>query len=113
MRAHRAPKAKDVLKLFYCWFDYSQLIELICMKLRYDAENYREYGICVDADKRAEKMIECANFLERASDDMNYVKEFWEEGVEDGYHNEVYRLQSEDLKHALEIIEDNLYDWWD
>lgn len=112
MKAHQAPKAKEVLKSFYCWYDYSQFMELIVMKLRYDAENYRENSWSVDADIRAEEMIKCANFLEESSNDMNYYDE-----IPDDHSisklDEVYKLQQRDLKVALNIIKDNVFGWWD
>lgn len=116
MKLHQAPKAKEILKKFYCWFDYSQLVELIVMKLRYDAENYREHSFCVDVDIKAEQMIKCANFLEKSYDDMNYHDERQEGDKKYGVDynaREIYNDQIKDLKIALDIIEKNLFSWWD
>ena len=100
-------KNKKILKKFQDWNDYSNLIDLLIMKLEYDAWHYENEGHCKVSDNIAKQMRECAKYLKKSSDDMNYSKET------DCNWAEMSVLQQKDLEKALDIIKDNLFNWWD
>ena len=100
-------KNKNITKKFKDWDDYTNFIDLLVMKLEYDAWHYENKGHCDGSDNIAKQMKECAKYLKKCADDMNYSKETncnWEE---------MTVLQRKDLEKALGIIKDNLFSWWD
>lgn len=98
---------EKILRKFQAWSDYSNLIDLLVMKLEYDAYHYENNGHCTGSGDLSKQMKECAKYLKKCSDDMNYEKEAncnWDEMI---------ILQRKDLEKALSIIKDNLFRWWD
>lgn len=99
-------------------WDYSFTLKALEIKCRAQARLIGEKGNAIDSNKRAKRILECAEALKRLSDD-DYVAHWYEDNSMSFLVENALKIRKEEqdaIKKDLSIVKKsigNIHDWWD